>query len=252
MYPEINIGPLTLQTFGLMFGLAFVASGALVARRFGEIGKPPDWAYEVVLAAAVGGLIGARIDYLIQNYDTVSDDLLGAAFGGAGLVWLGGAIGGAIGVIIWARWRGFLELRMLDVMSAPLALGYAVGRVGCQLSGDGDYGQAWDGPWAMAYPDGTVSVDTPVHPTPIYETLAMGMVALVLWKLRDRFAPGRLFALYLFFAGLERFLVEFIRRNDALALGLTQAQLLSLVMLAAGAIWLAVTASRGGPEPRPA
>lgn len=252
MYPEINIGPITLQTFGLMFGLAFVVAGVLVSKRLDELGKPPDWAYEVVLAAGVGGLIGARVDYLIQNYDSVSDDLLGAAFGGAGLVWLGGTIGGAIGVLLWARWRGFLSLGMLDVMAAPLALGYAVGRCGCQLSGDGDYGKAWDGPWAMAYPEGTVSIDTPVHPTPIYETLAMGIVAVVLWRLRDRFAPGRLFAIYLFLAGIERFLVEFIRRNEDLALGLTQAQLLSLAMALAGAIWFGSTASRGGPKPRPA
>lgn len=252
MYPEINIGPLTLQTFGLMFGLAFVASGALLSKRLGEIGKPPDWAYEAVLAAGVGGLIGARLDYLIQNYDAVSDDLLGATFGGAGLVWLGGVIGGAIGVTLWARWRGFLSLRMIDVMAAPLALGYAVGRCGCQLSGDGDYGEAWDGPWAMAYPEGTVSIDTPVHPTPIYESLTMGLVALLLWRLRDRFAPGRLFALYLFLAGLERFLVEFLRRNDGIALGLTQAQLISVLMIVGGAIWFGLTASRGGPEPRPA
>ena len=79
----------------------------------------------------------------------------------------------------------------------PLALGYAIGRIGCQLSGDGDYGSPWDGPWAMAYPDGTVPTDEEVHPTPIYETLAMGVVAYVLWRLRDRFRPGMLFALYL-------------------------------------------------------
>ena len=115
----------------------------------------------------------------------------------------------------------------------PLALGYAIGRIGCQLSGDGDYGKAWDGPWAMAYPHGTVP-DRPDRSTrrPIYETLAMGLVAYVLWRLRDRFRPGILFALYLVLAGVERFLVEFIRRNDDVALGLTQAQLLSVAMIA--------------------
>ena len=96
----------------------------------------------------------------------------------------------------------------------PLAIGYAIGRVGCQLSGDGDYGMHSDLPWAMAYPDGTVPTTDEVHPTPVYETLAMGIVALVLWRLRDRFAPGVLFGLYLMIAGIERFLVEFIRRND--------------------------------------
>src|SRR5205823_9143564 len=90
----------------------------------------------------------------------------------------------------------------------------------------------------MAYPKGTVPTTTRVHPTPVYETLAMGTVALVLWNLRDRFRPGVLFALYLVLAGVERILIEFIRRNDELALGLTLPQLLSVVMVVAGVVWL--------------
>jgi phosphatidylglycerol---prolipoprotein diacylglyceryl transferase len=244
MYPEISIGPVTLQTFGLMFGLGFVAAGLVIATRFREVGKPPDWAYEMAFVALLGGLVGSRLDFLIENWDDVSDDLLGNLFSGSGLVWYGGAIGGAIAVLLWARWRGILSLSLLDLAAVPLALGYAIGRVGCQLSGDGDYGKAWDGPWAMAYPDATVPTDTPVHPTPIYETLAMGLLALLLWHLRDRLRPGLLFALYLVGAGLERFLVEFVRRNDDVALGLTQAQLLSVAMMLAGGIWLARAWSR--------
>jgi phosphatidylglycerol:prolipoprotein diacylglycerol transferase len=144
-------------------------------------------------------------------------------------------------------------MRLLDLTAPSLAIGYAIGRVGCQLSGDGDYGRAWDGPWAMAYPEGTVATDVPVHPTPIYETVVMGIVAIVLWKLRRRFQPGMLFALYLFLAGLERFLIEFIRRNDDLALGMTQAQLLSLAMILTGGIWFARKyRETGGPGPTPA
>ena len=239
MQPELEIGPLTLQTFGLMFALAFIAAGALVARRLKELGKPVDWAYEVIFAALVGGVVGARLDFLIQNYDSVSDDLLGNLFSGAGLVWFGGAVGGAVGVIIWARWRRMLNLTLLDICAPGLAIGYAIGRIGCQLSGDGDYGIPWDGPWAMAYPDGTVATDVEVHPTPIYETLAMGLVTYVLWRLRFSFRPGLLFALYLVLAGIERLLVEFIRRNDDLVAGLTLAQVVSVGMIAAGAAWLA-------------
>jgi phosphatidylglycerol:prolipoprotein diacylglycerol transferase len=246
MYPEIEIGPLTLQTFGLMFALAFIAAGALLWKRFGELGKPPDWAYEMGFAALIGGVIGSRVYFIVQNYDAVSDDLLGNLFSGSGLVWYGGAIGGALAVFLWAWWRGFLGLALLDAAAPALALGYAVGRVGCQLSGDGDYGKAWDGPWAMAYPDGTVPTTEEVHPTPVYEALAMGFGAWVLWRLRDRVRPGVLFALYLLYAGTERFLVEFVRRNEDSALGLTTAQLESLVMMAAGAIWVAVVARRHG------
>ena len=246
MYPEIEIGPLTLQTFGLMFGLGFVAAGALIAKRFTELGRPADWAYEMAFVALLGGLIGSRVDFLIQNWDEVKDDILGSIFSGSGLVWYGGAIGGAIAVLLWARYRGILGLALLDLAAAPLAMGYAIGRVGCQLSGDGDYGRAWDGPWAMAYPDATVPTDIPVHPTPIYETLGMGLIAIVLWRLRDHFRPGLLFALYLVGAGFERLLVEFVRRNEDVALGLTQAQLLSVAMIIAGGIWL-MRARRQGP-----
>ena len=245
MQPEIHLGPLTLQTFGIAFALAFLAAGALVARRLGELGKPTDWAYEVILAALAGGIIGARLDFVVENYSSVKDDLFGNIFSGSGLVWYGGAIGGAIGVTLWAWRRGMLSAALLDLCAAPLALGYAIGRIGCQVSGDGDYGKAWDGPWAMAYPDGTEPTDTPVHPTPIYETLAMGMVAYLLWRLRERYQAGVLFSIYLVLAGAERFLIEFIRRNDDVFLGLTQAQLISLGMIAAGAAWIALKASRG-------
>ena len=245
MQPEIHLGPLTLQTFGIMFALAFIAAGALVARRLRELGKPPDWAYEMIFAALIGGIVGSRLDFVIENYDSVKDDLLGNVFSGSGLIWYGGAIGGAIAVVLWARWRRMLNITLLDIAAPGLAIGYAIGRIGCQLSGDGDYGIPWDGPWAMAYPDGTVPTDATVHPTPIYETLAMGLVAYTLWRLRDRFQPGLLFALYLVFAGVERFLIEFIRRNDDVLLGLTQAQVISVVMFATGAIWIAVKANRG-------
>ena len=251
MQPEIDIGPLTLQTFGICFALAFLAAGAVVARRLKEWGKPTDWAYEMTFAALLGGIVGARLDFAIQNWDDVSGDVVGNIFSGSGLVWFGGAVGGAIGVIVWAWRRRMLGLPLLDLAAPALALGYAIGRIGCQVSGDGDYGTDWDGPWAMAYPDGTEPIDTTVHPTPIYETLAMGYGALLLWRWRDRFAPGILFAIYLVLAGTERFLIEFIRRNDGVVAGLTTAQLLSLAMVAAGAAWLVVKAQRGGLEPQP-
>jgi phosphatidylglycerol:prolipoprotein diacylglycerol transferase len=246
MYPEINLGPLTLQTFGLMFALAFLAAGALIARRLDELGRPVDWAYEMGFAALIGGVVGSRLYYVVENYDKVKDDLLGNIFSGSGLVWYGGAIGGAITVLLWAWYRGILGLALLDLAAPALALGYAIGRCGCQLSGDGDYGKAWDGPWAMAYPDGTVPTDQTVHPTPIYETLAMGLGAYVLWQLRNRFRAGILFAFYLVYAGAERFLVEFIRRNDDALLGLTQPQLESAVMVIAGLTWILVAKRRQG------
>jgi phosphatidylglycerol:prolipoprotein diacylglycerol transferase len=251
MYPHLHLGPITLQTFGLMFALAFLAAGGLVWKRLKEIGKPPDWAYEIGFSALIGGIVGSRVYFVVQNYASVKHDLLGTIFSGAGLVWYGGIAGGALAVVLWAWYRDFLRLALLDLAAPALALGYAIGRIGCQLSGDGDYGKPWNGPWAMSYPHGTVPTDRTVHPTPVYETLAMGLGAWLLWQLRDRFRAGVLFAIYLAYAGAERFLVEFIRRNKEVALGLTAAQLESLGMLIAGAIWIYAVKRRYGSLGRP-
>ena len=244
MQPEIDLGPVALKTFGIMFALGFLAAAAVSGRRFKELGKPVDWAYEMIFAGLVGGIVGARGYFLIQNWSDVNDDFFGNLFSGSGLVWYGGALGGAIAVFVWAWWRGFLGLALLDLAAAPLALGYAIGRIGCQLSGDGDYGQPSDLPWAMSYPDGTVPTDVRVQPTPVYETLAMGLVAWGLWSLRDRLAPGLLFALYLVLSGLERFLVEFVRRNEEVWLGLTVPQIESLVLMLVGLVWFALASRR--------
>ncbi|MFM8527621.1 MAG: prolipoprotein diacylglyceryl transferase [bacterium] len=251
MLPEIQIGPLTLQTFGICFALGFLASGAVISRRFRELGYLPERAWEAIGAALIGGLIGARLDYLIQNASEMEGGIIANLFTGSGLVWFGGLIGGAIAVILWARWRKCLGDDLMGAVAVALAIGYSIGRVGCQLSGDGDYGVAWDGPWAMAYPDGVVPIDTPVHPTPIYETLVMGLVALGLWHLRNVVSGKALLAIYLVCAGLERLLVELIRRNDAVLLGLTQAQVIACVMILGGAAWLLWLDRNDGAGPIP-
>ena len=242
MLPEIDIFGLSIKTFGLMFGLAFIASGALVARRLKELGKLPDLAYELTFAALIGGFLGARLWYMAEHWGEESffDSLLS----GSGLTWYGGALGGAAGVLLWAKRRDMFNIGLLDICAPALALGYAVGRIGCELSGDGDYGVASDLPWAHAYPDGVVPTEEDVHPTPVYETLAMGGVAAWLWSRRDKEPPGRLFALYLLLAGIERLLVEFVRRNDAIFIGLTLAQVVSVAMIAAAVAWLI----RGFPQ----
>ncbi len=248
MKPEVELLGISIKTFGVCFALGFLACGALVARRLRELGRPIDWAYEITFAALLGGVIGARAYYLIEKAGSLHGSLLGNVFSGSGLVWYGGAIGGAIGVLGWMRWRGVLELRMLDTCATALALGYAIGRIGCQVSGDGDYGIRSSLPWAMGYPHGTVP--TPpgvrVQPTPVYETVAMCLLAYGLWRLRDRVRPGVVFALYLLGSGLERLLVEFIRRNKEIAVGLTAPQLESVLLIVIGALWLWLMARRDG------
>jgi phosphatidylglycerol---prolipoprotein diacylglyceryl transferase len=248
MKPEIHLLGISIKTFGVAFALGFVACGALVWRRLGELGRPRDWAYEITFAALLGGVIGARAYYLIEKFGTAKNDLIGSIFSGSGLVWYGGAIGGAIGVIGWMRWRGVLELRMLDMCATALALGYAIGRIGCQVSGDGDYGIRSSLPWAMGYPHGTVPTPpgVKVQPTPIYETVTMCLLAWGLWQLRDRVRPGVVFALYLLLSGLERLLVEFIRRNAEVFAGLTAPQLESIALMVIGTVWLWLMTRRRG------
>ncbi len=123
-------------------------SGSASSSSAGRSSGATRWASRRWSAA----LVGSRVYYLVQNYSEVKGDLLGHLFSGSGLVWYGGAIGGALAVLGWAYWRGFLNLTLLDVAAPALALGYAIGRIGCQMSGDGDYGKPWNGPWAMAYP----------------------------------------------------------------------------------------------------
>lgn len=248
MFPEIDLGPITLQTFGLSVALAFIAAGWIVARRLRELEAPVDWAYEIALAGGLGGLLGAKLWYALEEGDWSLDQL----FSGTGLVWYGGALGGAAAVCAYAKWRNILNATLFDMCSPALAVGYAVGRIGCQLSGDGDYGTQTDAWWGMGYPDGTVP--TPpgvnVHPTPVFETLAMVLVAALLWRWRDRFKPGVLFGAYLVFSGIERFLIEFLRRNEAVAAGLTLAQLVSVATALVGAAVIVSMNGRAAAEAR--
>jgi phosphatidylglycerol:prolipoprotein diacylglycerol transferase len=248
MKPEIHLLGISIKTFGVTFALGFLACGFVIARRLRELGKPVDWAYEIVFAALVGGLIGSRAYFVIQNYSQVKHDLIGSIFSGSGLVWYGGAVGGAIGVIAWMSWRRTLDLITVDMCATVLALGYGIGRISCQVSGDGDYGIPSKLPWAMGYPHGTVPTPpgVTVQPTPIYETLAMCLLAYLLWRLRDRVRPGVVLSLYLVFSGLERLLVEFVRRNKEVLAGLTAPQLESILLIGIGLVLLLVIARRGG------
>ena len=121
MQPEIELGPLTLQTFGLMMGLGFVVAGWIASKHLKELGTPADWAYEMVFAALVGGLVGARLWSVIENWDEAKDDLLGSIFSGSGLVCYGGLLGGALAVLGWARWRGVLDAKTFDIAAPALA-----------------------------------------------------------------------------------------------------------------------------------
>src|SRR4051794_10095745 len=146
MQPELHILGITLQTFGLMMGLAFVVSGLIVSRHLRELGRPVDWAYEMVFAALVGGIVGARLWWVGENWSSAKDDLLGSLFSGAGLVWYGGAIGGAIAVLLWAWRRHWLRPPLLGVASGPPAARPPIGRLRWPPARGGGPGEAGEGP----------------------------------------------------------------------------------------------------------
>jgi len=245
----VEFGPFELHSWGVVVALAFVAAWLVLRRELDRLCGQGQAAFALVLAAAIGGVLGARVYWFAEH---LGDASLTDSFSGAGFTWFGGLLGGASAVLLVAR-RRRVPLDVLLAAAAPaLALGYALGRVACQLAGDGTYGVASDLPWAMSYPDGEVPTSERVHPTPVYETLAGLVIFAVLWRLRRRVAPLRLFGVYLVLAGTERLLVEFIRRNDEVLLGLTQPQLFALAMLVAGAAVLLLPArsSRGSAPAR--
>ena len=240
------IGPVELSALGALVGVALIACGWFVRRDLQERGLPMEAAPWLVGAAAVGGIAGARAWYAVADPGE-------ALVSGSGLVWYGGLAGGALGALAAAWWWRIGPGTLANLGAPALALGYAIGRMGCQLAGDGDYGTASDLPWAMAYPAGTVPIDTPVHPTPLYETVAALVLFSVLWSQRRRFAaPFALAGVWAVGAGASRFLVEYIRRNEPVAAGLTAAQVVSLALVALGVIALSRTRHRWMRPPRAA
>ena len=232
-------------SFGLMAALALLVPGlTLVPVLLRRRGVPGWFATELVVAAALGGFAGARLYYLAEHWAAVRDDLAQALVAGSGFTWYGGLAGGFLAVVAWTLVRGVPLDVVANAMAPATALGYAIGRVGCQLAGDGDYGRPSHLPWAMAYPHGTVPTPpgVTVHPTPLYEIAAMAVVTWVLWRLATR--GGRAgwwtFGWFLVLSGVERFLVEFVRRNPEWLAGLTQPQWLALGSVAVGALLVAV------------
>lgn len=236
MIPDLfKIGSLTIHSFGVMAMFAFLVPTLLMKREFERLGKNPELAVGITGSAMLGGLIGARLYYIAERFSDFLIHPLDYIFTGAGLVWYGGLFGGFLAVWWYARRQNLTLTFVSDVTAPLLALGQAFGRVGCFLSGDGDYGPPSDLPWAMSFPNGIIPTNERVHPTPIYDTILLTAIFFILWKLRKRnFAPGVMISLYMILVGVERLSTEVFRRTAEVALGLTMAQWISVALIIAG------------------
>ena len=259
MYPRIlefgpfelfgrTIGPLGIYSYGLMLALGFLTANVILRREYQRRSFDPEVVNNIILYAILGGLFGAKAYSAIENWQGFVQDPLGSFFSGSGLVWYGGLLVGAAAVF-YVIWRSDVPtLPGIDSMGPVLILGYAFGRMGCLLSGDGDYGPPSDLPWALSFPNGTVPPDyygfdhfQRMHPTPLYEIILCLIIFAFLWRIRKNYEaqPGFLFGAYLILAAFERIITEFWRLTPKVALGFTMAQWLSLLMIALGAwmIW---------------
>ncbi len=250
----VQLGPLSLTGFGIAVVAAFAIAQYLSESELHRRGHDTSAIADMILAAVIGGLLGAKLYYVVilKNYD--------ALFTRGGFVFWGGLIGGILAVMAVIRWKKIPMMRIFDVGGPAVAAAYAVGRTGCWAVGD-DYGRPFSGFGAVMFPNGqppstaasmmaefhtkfppgtSPSTIVSVYPTQLYEITLATIMFLILWRLRDhKHAEGWLFGVYCVLAGFERFIIEFFRaKDDRLLGGLTYAQAIALAFVAMGFLWM--------------
>lgn len=275
-----HIGAIPIYSFGVMAALGFLTANLLLTLEVRRRGMNPGMADSLVVFGAIAGFAGSRIYDVFDNWQNYAAHPWSIIFSGSGFVWYGGLIAGILSTWLVARYYKVPFLVVTDLCAAPLVLGMAFGRMGCLLSGDGDWGLPSKLPWAMAFPKAIVGwhgdIHLPngefipatvlklshgvlvdgffpgvrVHPTPIYEIILYVAIFAFLWAKRKHIAfPGELLCLYLILAGAARFAVEFLRINPRVLWGLSEAQLISIVMIAAGGLAWAALRTRPATVP---
>ncbi len=200
-------------------------------------------AFTMITLAGLMGIAGAKLYHLLESPAEFFADPLGLFFTRTGFAWFGGFLGG-FGTMVFLGLRARLPVReFLDACSPAAAVGYGIGRIGCLLSGDGDYGKPTSLPWGMSFSNGIVPTLDRVHPAPLYEFLIWSTIGAMLWKLgskvtRGEKTHGEIFAYYLLLTGSARFLVEIIRINPPWILGMSNAQVASVVSVLFGIVLL--------------
>jgi phosphatidylglycerol---prolipoprotein diacylglyceryl transferase len=256
MIPFLHLGPLAIPTFGLMVATGLLAAAYVLQADFnrrrtsftqkgylknGKDQAQHDEGFLIIGIAGLAGLVGARLYHVLESPREFFADPWPQLFSRYGFAWFGGFLGGFVALMFLARHYGIPTLEFLDVCSPAAAVGYAIGRIGCLLSGDGDYGVPTKLPWGMSFPNGVVPTTERVHPTPIYEFLIWMLIAVILWQIGKKTlnsggATGKVFCAYLILTGFARFLIEFIRINPKSFFGMSNAQTASLLSILLGII----------------
>ncbi len=242
MLPYLHLGWFMLPTFGLLVAAGLLAAACVLQADFYRRKIQAD-GFWMIGIAGLAGLAGARLYHVLESPAEFFANPWPQLFSRFGFAWFGGFLGGLVALLILARQANIPALEFLDACSPAAAVGYAIGRIGCLLSGDGDYGVATSLPWGMSFPNGVVPTTQRVHPTPLYEFFIWLAIAAFLWRMGSKALGGtklrgRIFCGYLLLTGIARFLIEIIRINPRSFYGLSNAQAASLVSILLGAVLL--------------
>ncbi|MDA0986897.1 MAG: prolipoprotein diacylglyceryl transferase [Bacteroidetes bacterium] len=253
-----KIAGIPIYSFGLMMGLGFLIANYLLTLELKRKKINPEFANNVTFRALVGGIVGSKILYLLEHWKYFIENPFQMAFSPGGLTFYGGFIFAIYLIWHFCKKNNISFLTIADATAPGLLFAYGFARIGCHLAGDGDYGFPTNLPWGTDYSNGTyppsyafknfpeitsqfvngIVPDTILcHPTPIYEFLICTFLFLILWFTRKNdLKNGSLFMKYLFVAGFERFLIEFVRINDRFIYGLSEAQLIAISLILIGSV----------------
>ena len=237
MIPELfKIFGFSISPFGVMMALAFLVGSWITAVRMREEGMDPELATTLLVYVMLGGILGSKLYFAVDTHLRTGIPFAQLLFARDGITWYGGLIAGTVIGALGARIHGASVKKVMDCVAVAVAVGQAIGRVGCFLVGD-DYGKPTDLPWGIAFPKGAPPTDVPVHPTQLYEVLWLLPVAGLLWS-RRRSSPF-LFGEYMFLNGLGRLFIETLRVNEKVAFGLTEPQIVGISLMVIGtSSWL--------------
>src|SRR5882757_439491 len=238
MIPFLHLGPLSLPTFGLMVAAGLLAASYVLQADFRRRSIHTD-AVLIIGIAGLAGIVGARLYHVLESPSEFFADPWPLIFSRFGFAWFGGFLAGFVALLFLSRREKIPTLTFLDACSPAACVGYAIGRIGCLLSGDGDYGIPTTLPWGMSFPNGVVPTTERVHPTPLYEFFIWMVLANVLWRigasaLQKKKPDGLVFCGYLVFTGIARFLVEIVRINPRSFFGMSNAQAASVASVILG------------------